>query len=248
MQNQIKCLIVEDVEASASYLSNILKTNFKNIEILACLKDVGTSIDAINDLKPNLIFMDIEINGGTAFDILKAVDTHDCEVIFTTSHGRYMEVAMEHYAFYFLLKPFDERKLIEVVDTYFMKSKTMFSLKKYEEFKRFFYDEKSRLLLDIGKEYVTIKLDEVILCEADANYTIFHMENKKNYMASNLLKYYDELLAPKGFFRANRSTLINLTNVASIKKDKTILMKNDSRVMVSVRNRSRLMTLIEHLS
>lgn len=106
----------------------------------------------------------------------------------------------------------------------------------------------SKLLIHIGDEHIAINTNDILKCEADGNYSIFILVNKSKYLASKSLKYYESLLSKKGFFRANRFTLINITHIHSIYKKEAITLSNKEKIIVSIRNKSKLFELIKSLS
>lgn len=102
------------------------------------------------------------------------------------------------------------------------------------------------LFIHVNSSYVSVSLKELVKCEADGNYTRFFMENREEYLASKSLKYYEKILKRKGFFRANRSVLINVRYIKSIYKKEAITLHNEERVVVSVRNKSNLVNFIKN--
>ncbi|CAM1342729.1 LytR/AlgR family response regulator transcription factor [Tenacibaculum amylolyticum] len=102
------------------------------------------------------------------------------------------------------------------------------------------------LFIHVNSSYVSVSLQELIKCEADGNYTKFFMDSGDEYLASKSLKYYEKMLKNKGFFRANRSVLINVRYIKSIYKKEAITLHNEERIVVSVRNKSSLVNFIKN--
>ncbi len=248
MNTVIKAIIIEDNIEASDYLFSLIVNNFTQIEIVACTDNVKEAVHKINSLKPEILFMDIELKDGNAFEILDAFENSDFEVIFITAYDSYLEKAMEHYAFYYILKPVELSKLEEVIKKYLNLKERMFSLAKYKIFSEFMDDRFSKLLIHVNCEYVLINLKDVIKCEAEGNYTFFFLSNENKLLASNTLKYYDELLTHKGFFRAHRSVLVNISHIKSIYKREALILSNRDKVIVSQRKRSNLSSLINSFS
>lgn len=248
MKNPIKAVIIENEEAASTYLSSIIKENFNEISIKASSKTVTDGVKLINNLKPELVFLDIELDDGTAFDLLEKLNHHDFEVIFTTAFNTYHERALEHFAFCYLMKPINADELKTVINRYQQVKNRLFSLKKYSVYQEFIRNSDSRLLLHTGDSHIAVNLSDIVLCEADGNYTNFKLVDNKSILASNTLKYYEDLLSYKAFFRANRFCLINIKHINNIHKKETIILSNQDRVNVSVRNKSKLTELISNLS
>ncbi|MHA7057884.1 LytR/AlgR family response regulator transcription factor [Aquimarina sp. M1] len=246
MNKNISVVIIEDEKESLEFLSKILVENFKEIEIVSSSGGIEESIRVLQLKKPELVFMDIELIDGNAFQILDKISYYEFEIIFTTGHNNYIEKAMEYYAFNFLSKPIDVDKLKNVVHRYVKLKDRLFAKQKYNLLKEFLTE--SRLLIHTGNKHIAVDVDEIIKCEADGNYTHFLTMEKLKYLASKSLKHYESLLLSKGFFRANRSTLINIKHIVSIYKKEAIILSNKEKVIVSVRNKSKLSDLIRFVS
>ncbi len=248
MNVKISTIIIEDDVHAQNYLATLLEKNFNQIQILGCAGSIQKSVQLIEDVKPELVFMDIELRDGNSFEVFEKISYYDFEVIFVTAFNNFIQKAIEHYAFSFITKPIDDSKLIETVKRYINLHERLFSKKKYLLLSNFIEKCDSRFLLHIGNEHIPVKVNDIIKCEADGNYTKFYMNDGKEHLASNYLKYYEALLEHKGFFKAHRSMLINTRFISSIYKKETIILTNGDNIHVSIRNKSRLSELINTLS
>jgi len=246
--NKIKVIIVEDNIKAQEYLTLILKSNFKDIEIVAYAKSVKQSIDVISNEKPELVFMDIELSDGNAFEIFEKIDNINFEVVFVTAHDDFLKKAIDHYAFSFIIKPIEEEKIISCINRYINLKERLFSTYKLKNLTKFLDTQDSQFLLHVGNEHILVRLNDIVKCVADGNYTQFYFKSKKKYLASNPLKYYEALLVNKGFFRAHRSILVNIDFINTIYRKETIILKNRERINVSTRNKFKLVALIKLLS
>ncbi len=246
MNTIIPAIIIEDEKEAAIFLSDTLKKRFDDIEIIATSNNIKDSITLLNNFNPELVFMDIELIDGDAFQILDAIGHYDFEVIFVTAYSNYMEQALAYYAFNFLIKPIEIQYLHNIVERYISLKKRLFTEQKYLYLREFL--TKSKLLINIGDEHIAININDIIKCKADGNYCLFLAVNKSTYLASKSLKYYEGLLSEKGFFRANRSTLINIKHIHSIYKKEAIILSNKEKIIISVRNKPKLSELIKNLS
>jgi len=246
--SKIKTIIIEDNAQTQEYLSSILIKNLNSIEIVGFAISVEESIKLINKEKPELVFMDIELTDGYSFEIFNSISYTDFEVIFITAYDNYIKKAIDHYAFSFIMKPVNSSKLIEIVTRYISLKERMFTKSKYELLTNFITSKDSRFLIHVGNQHISIKVKDIIKCQADGNYTCFYLNNNKTYLASKSLKYYEGLLIEKGFFKAHRSVIINIDYISSIYKKETIILTNNDKVNVSVRNKSNLINLINKFS
>ena len=246
---EIKTLIVEDDKYAANYLSKLLQENFPQIDVLGSSESVRESIKLINTLKPEIIFMDIVLTDGNAFQIFDKISYTDFEVIFVTSHEEYFKKAIEqYYAFHFTGKPINIDKIKGVVNKYDTLRSRITALNGYQMFSDFLKGNNSNLLIHVGCQHIAIAFDDIIKCEAKGNYTQFYTTNKKKYFASKSLKYYDSILIKKGFFKVNRSAMVNVNHIKSIYKKEAILLEGGDKIIISRRNKVNLNDLIKHLS
>lgn len=105
-------------------------------------------------------------------------------------------------------------------------------------------DQSNKLFIHVNDSYVSLNIDEIVKCEASGNYTYIHTKQKEEFLVSKPLKYYELLLGIKGFFRANRSLLVNMNFVQSIYKREAIVLVTNERITVSVRNKAKLTEFI----
>ncbi len=246
MNQNISAVIIEDDDEALSYFSSILKTHFNEIEIVGTSNSVENSIKLLRHTDPELVFMDIELIDGNAFQILDTIENYDFEIIFVSAYNNYIEKSLEYYALNFITKPIQLRELSKILKRYFNLEKRLFTKQKYLLLKEFLTE--SKLLINTGNEHIAIFLNDIIRCEADGNYSLFTLSNKSKHLASKPLKYYESLLTEKAFFRANRSTLVNIKHISSIYKRESITLSNNEKVIISVRNKPKLSELIKHLS
>ncbi|WP_299836908.1 LytTR family DNA-binding domain-containing protein [uncultured Tenacibaculum sp.] len=242
----INAIIVENDFNSLNYILKILN-NYQDISILGTANTIKKGEQLIKDLKPDILFLDIELDDGNAFDLLDNVKTRKFEVIFTTAYDTYYQKAFQHFALNYLLKPIDPQELDSVLNHY--RSTTVkYNSQKLSQFRNFIKNDNSKILLNIGGSYIAVSLDDIIYCKANQNFTIFQLTSGKSEMISNPLKYYTELFFDKNFFKANRSFLINITHIKRIIKRESIEMTNSETINVSVKNRQNLNEMIKTLS
>ena len=245
---KIQAIIVEDQAEARDFLEQLLRSNFEAIEITGLAPSVTEAVNLIKTNKPDLLFLDIELEDGLSFEILDQVSIPDTEVIFVTAFNQFYQRAMEHFAFSYLLKPVDENLVVQVIERYLKLKKPQFDLERYRNLVQFLDTANSRILIQIGHEHRSVAVAEILKLEADGNYAWIHLQDGEKHMASKSLKHYEDLLVPKGFFKANRTTLVNTDHIRSIYKKESIILSNKDHVPVSVRNKGKLTELINRLS
>lgn len=246
--NKIRTIIIEDILIVQEYLTSLLKKHFPEVTVVGYSNSIKKSIPLIKSERPEIIFMDIELEDGLSFEIFDHLKHQDFEVIFVTSFSHFLQKALDHYAFNFITKPIDEHKFIAVVQHYINLRERLYTQNKHKLLMEFLDVKKSKLLLHVGNEYISVNIADILKCEANGNYTVFHLSDTNKYLVSKPLNYFENLLLPKGFFKAHRSTIVNINCIKSIYKKETIILSNNDKVHISVRNKSNLADLILKLS
>ncbi|TMM59135.1 response regulator transcription factor [Maribacter algarum] len=245
MNGKIKSIIIEDNENAMESLVKLIATHFSEIDIIGKHSTIKDSIKAIKNQNPELILMDIVLKDGNAFEILDHFPNNTFEVIFITAHSEFMKRAFEHFAFTFISKPFEDIELIRAIQGYSTKRKRIFDHQRLQILKDFIKEDGSKFLVHVGNEYLAVDISDVVNCKSDGNYTQLHLKSGKKLLASNPLKYYENLLAYKGFYRMNRFDLINMNHVKSIYKKETVILSNGTKISITSRNKIRLAELME---
>jgi len=246
----ISAIIIEDEMAAVNHLKSILDFNYSNkISILGHATSVLDGIRLINEVNPQLVFLDIQLEGGTGFDILNHFsDASNFEVIFTTGLVDYKEKAMDYFAFYYLNKPIQPKQLITVLNKYLDKQ-SAFDLEKYLVFKNQLENKHTKITLPITNGgFVILDIDDIVFCEADGSYTKFVSTNGKNYLTSTNLKNVETMLQKDTFFRIHRSTLVNLKHISEFNNSGEIVLSNNQKLMVSSRNKKNFLKVLKFMS
>ena len=235
----IKALIIDDEESSVNVLEFLLHKHLP--EINEVFSAVGSSMGAakLAEIKPQLVFLDIEMPLMNGFELLEKFPQHDFEVIFVTAYDHYAIKAIKYSALDYLLKPVDTEELQMAVARFFEKQKNSSSPKPLYE--NFLYNLKAkeedeyRLAIATSEGIFFFHPAEIIRCEAIGNYTKFFLSNKKSFLSSRTLKEYDDLLADKQFLRVHRTHLVNKKYIHSLSGDRDVKLTDGSSVEVSRR-------------
>ncbi len=244
----MKVLIVEDEIHAAERLKKLLTAIDPNIETLAACDSVEASVKWLkNNLRPDLIFMDIEIADGRSFEIFKEVQVLS-PVIFITSYNEFAINAIKLNALDYLLKPIDKNELKEAL----LKAQKVLSTGNRPDYPAIYSSiangEKPKKLAvnDLnGARFVDI--DKIVRLRADSNYTHIVLSNSETIISSKTLKDYEEILVQSGFFRVHNTHLINLAFVEKYVKGigGTVIMSDGASIDVS---RQKKKELLETLS
>ncbi len=242
---QLKAIIVEDEEASRITLKNYLNKYCKNVDVLDMADSVQTGLAAIEKHHPDVVFLDIEMPYGNAFDLLESIDDIDFEIIFVTAYRDYAIKALNLSAAYYILKPIDIDELINAVDKITERKKSgedVFHTKILMDNIKSNSLQHKKIVLPQLDGFEVIKVNEIIRAEADDNYTKFYLLGGKTYLVSKTLKHFDELLNEFDFVRIHKSHLVNLHHISKYIKGKggQVQMSDNSLVDVSPTRKKEL--------
>ncbi len=248
----IKAIIVDDELGARESLSKMIEKNCKQIEIVAKADSMKAAYDTITALNPDLVFLDIEMPNGNAFDLLEKFKQINFNIIFTTAYDHYAIKAIKFSAVDYLLKPIDPEELVTAVER--LENKLGQKTELDKQFKTLLSNVRpenklKKVGIPDGDGLVFINLSDIIRCDSDGNYTYFILTSGKKIIASRTLGEYENLFSDESFFRVHRSHLINLEHVKKYIKGEGgyVIMSDNSQVEVSRRNKNDFLEKLSHL-
>jgi two-component system LytT family response regulator len=248
--NSCKVFVVDDEYQSRNLLCRFLSEHFPAISITGQAATVKEGIDGIRLFKPDLIFLDIAMNGESGFDLLQQLDKRDFQIIFVTAHDDYALKAFRFNAVDYLLKPIVLAEMKEAIAKAIklLPEHTYTSTEQLDNLVKHIRNPKKthdKIAVPTQDGFVLVPLQEIIFCKANGNYTEFHLLNKKKLLSSYTLKQYHELLIEYNFFRAHRSYLINLSYVSMYKRGDggILVMQDGSEIELSRQNKDSFLKL-----
>lgn len=233
----IKVVIIDDELMARNLLRGLLQTYCPNVEILADCPDLPNGIKAIHKLKPDLVFLDIEMPGHTGLELLDFFneDEVDFSVIFTTAYNQYAIQAFKLSAIDYLLKPIEPEELEQAVERFEKAaSKHRQALAVLKE--NLNSHSERKLAVPEGNTIKFIELDSILYFKADSSYTEIHFTDDSKLVVSRTLKNIEETLdGEQYFFRSHKSYLVNMKYVtAYVKSDGGyLLLKNGKEIPVT---------------
>jgi len=220
---RLRVLLVDDERNVRQNLSYLLSQHCPELEIVGEAATVSEAVASIQQLSPDLIFLDIEIWEGSGFDVLEQISVPKPEVIFTTAFSQYAVKAFKVEAVDYLLKPIDTADLVQAVQrVHHRRGKTNLEgrlsslMDNLEELSG--HTRLRRIGLPVLGGIQFFQLDDIIRLQAQSNYTNFYLVGKKEVLVSKTLKEFDETLTGQGFFRVHQSHLVNLDHVTQYQK------------------------------
>ena len=238
----MKAIIVDDEPDGIKTLQKMLESYCPNVNVAATCSNATIAKQQLEETKPDVVFLDIQMPGKSGLDLLTELPNKDFEVIFVTAHNEYMLQALQYSAADYLLKPVDEDRLVEAVQR--AEKRMQPGRKEWTEtlmhnLNKTGNPTEMRLCLPTLKGFLVVKLDDIIYCEAERSYTIFHLEGKKTVTVSKSLIEYDNLLQDTQFLRIHKSFLVNLHHVKEYQRGEggTVIMSDNAEIEVSRRKK-----------
>lgn len=241
----LKTLIVEDELYIRKGLIAMIESLEKDLTILGECESVKDAVSVTNACKPDLIFLDINLKDGSAFDFLEQTASLSFKVIFITAYEQYALQALKNGAVDYILKPVDIEELELAID----KALTLDVVTQKEQLdivkNQLVHKQKDRLVLSLQEGYQVVDFDMLMYCQSDKGYTTFYLSNGKTYMASKPIKEFEAQLPAKKFIRTHQSYMVNIDYVDKYDKNGYIYLKSNQKIPVSTRKKedfiSRLM-------
>jgi len=231
-----KAVIIEDEERSTIVLQNLLETYCPDVEVVGNATSVQDGIKTVNALQPDILFLDVQIVGGTGFDILEKLNNTRVSIIFTTAYDHYALKAFKFSAIDYLLKPIDIDELkiaVKKVTAPNQQAEDEFKIKNLlSNIKN--PSEDPVLLVSTLEAVEFVRIREIIRCEAQGAYTQLIFKDTKSVMVSKVIKEFEFLLQEYGFYRVHQSHLINLREVRKyIKSENYLLMRDGAQIQLA---------------
>lgn len=240
---KLTSIIVEDEETSRQILKNYLQKYCPNITIVGEAANIDDALVLIRNNDLDVVFLDVEMPYGNAFDLLEKVGDINFETIFVTAYNHYAIDALNAHASYYLMKPISIDELIKAVD-YVTDIKTKENALQDEVLvpKTSFISGKITIPQQSGFE--VLNTSEIMYCKADDNYTEIYLSSNKRKIVSKTLKYFEEALSNSSFARVHKSYLVNVNEVVKYQKGKggSVVLSNGKEIMVSASKKARLLS------
>lgn len=242
----IRAVLIDDMKNSRVTLADDLKNYCPDILIEGEADSVKSGVELIRKINPEIVFLDIELEDGTGFDILDSFDEINFKIIFITGLDSYGIKAIKFSALDYLLKPVDPEDLVKAIGKYKesdkrrdLKANVDYLLENIRGIKPKF----KRIALNSADKVNMVNIDDIIRCESQSNYTLFYLNGGEQILVTKSLKEYENLLEEYSFIRVHHSHLINLNFLKEfIKTDGGYAVMTDkSTVPVSVRKRDNLL-------
>lgn len=246
----INAILVDDEERARNTLSLLLKEFCPNIQIIAKCENVLEAVESIKSNQPDLVFLDIEMPNYNGFELFDLIEEVNFETIFVTAYDHYAIKAFEVSAIDYLLKPVEIESLQKAIDK--VDRKVSGKFKEQVSILKNIYkgEDVKKIAIPLSDGLSFFDINDIILFAADGAYTNVFFKNKSKVLVSKRLKFFEDILENRNiFFRAHRSSMINVNYLKKYHKGQsTIQMDNDVEIQIARERKNEFEKLLKDLN
>ena len=240
--NKIKAILIDDEQHCLDVLEWELNGADKSVEIIASFTNPLEAVKGINELNPDLVFLDIEMPNMNGLQLLQSFDVVSFNVIFTTAFEHYALQAIKNQAIDYLLKPINPRDLKLALTKHRNSDVNRLQFQLNTLFKKLQEqnDSQKKIVMPTADGLEFLKLEDIIRCESSSNYTFIHLRKRNKLLVSKTLKEVESMIDSPMFSRVHKSHLVNLNSIVRYNKSDggVVLMEDGSEVPLARNKKS----------
>lgn len=247
----IKTVIIDDETLVRLLIRNLLKEHCEEVEVVGEADGVETGLNMIRQSHPDLVLLDVKMEDGSGFDLMRQYQGDPFKVIFITAYEEYAIRAIKLSAVDYILKPISPEELKNAIEKtghllaadYDLKVRTLLGNINNPT------QEGKKIVLKTHEKYHYVQVHDILYCESDSSYTKFYLSDKTMVMVSRTLREFEEILAGYGFFRPQKSFLINLRHIKAYEKSDggCIILSDNSTVPISDRKKDEFLRIMDKM-
>jgi two-component system, LytTR family, response regulator len=243
----IKAIIIDDEPKSVFTLRSFLEQHCQELTVAGSADNAKSGKALIETVKPQLVFLDIEMPMGSGFDLLNSLPSIEFEIIFITAYNQYAINAFRFSALDYLLKPLRISQLMEAVDKATARIKDKTKTRNYDLLLRNMNEQnsaKQKLAFTEKGEQFLVPMDDIMYLVAEGNYTSVHTP-EKTFMSTKNLKDFEDILPLDLFCRIHHGHMVNLQFIAKMQKARggVVTMKDGKTLEISIRRKEAFMKM-----
>ena len=247
----LKCLIIDDEQDGRDVLSMLIADYCPDLTVIETCSNGKDGVRAILKHQPDIVFLDINMPDMTGFEVLDCVKNLKLKVVFVTAYNQHAIRAFKYSAIDYILKPPSPQAIIEAVE----KAKLVEFKGSTGQYELLINQLKNEdhipdvIALPMADGLQVVRVQDIMYCRADRNYTNIHLADKKKILVSKQLKEFESLLTRNGFFRIHHSALINLRYINKYVRGDGgyVIMKDDCAIEVSRQKKEEFLKLINKI-
>jgi two-component system LytT family response regulator len=248
MSDKLRVIIADDEKSSREIIADYLSRYYSGIEILSQAEDAKQAIEQIIEHNPDLVFLDVEMPYGNAFDVLEQTKDIDFHTIFITAFSDYAIKALNYSAAYYILKPISIDELVNAVD----KVKELKHESDYSELKKVLLENLGsegvkRIVLPNQNGFEIVNANEIVRITGNGNYSDLYLSSGVKKTVSKVLKYFSHLEESDNFIRVHKSHIVNIEFIKAYHKGRggSLIMTDGGEVEVSASKKGDLLNALK---
>jgi two-component system LytT family response regulator len=246
----IRTVIIDDESLVRSLIRNLLSQHCPQVEVAGEADGVESGLKTIHQTQPDLVLLDVKMGDGTGFDLMGRYAGDPFKVVFITAYEEYAIQAIKLSAVDYILKPVSYGELKSAIEktSHLLKSDHDQKVKTLlENISNPSQDKK--IVLKTQEKYHYIPVHDILYCESDSSYTTFHLSDKSKITISRTLKEFEEMLTIYGFYRPQKSFLINLRHIRAYEKNDggMIVLSDNSTIPISDKKKDEFLRIMDKM-
>ncbi len=250
MEEKIRTVIVEDEHKSLLTIQTLLERYCPEIEVIGTGNSVESGMKVIQERNPELVFLDIAMPDGDAFDLLNRIGKVEFEIIFITAYNDFALKAFEFSALHYLLKPINYRELEEAVQRYRKTRRNNNIQPRIEILNRSLKNNFDKISLPSNDGLIIVEIQEIVRLEAAGNYSTVFLSSEESIIVTKTMNQFEEILTGLNFIRIHNTHLVNLRYVKKYQRGQggTVTMTNGVTLAVSRTRKNEFIEGLRNLS
>jgi two-component system LytT family response regulator len=247
----IKALHIENEKRNVLLLDKLVKQHCgNNITMEGNAGNIEDAIELIKKVKPQLVFLDIELDGGNAFQLLDKIGEFNFQVIFITAFNNYAIKAFKYNAVDYLLKPIDSNELMAATEKAIKRANQSANNSNITELLKYLKtkDTVQKIGVTVYDGIVFVHIDEITRVEAKGNYCVLYLSNSKSITTTHGIGELENMLPEKNFLRVHNSWIINSNYLRKYYRGKNgyMEMEDGATVKVSIRKKGSFLDFLSN--
>ncbi len=219
-----KVIIVDDEKLAVAGLEKLISKHCPDLQLIASCTTFKDSLKAINTLKPDIVFLDIEMPQANGFELLDLLSYKNFKLIFTTAYANYAIKAIKAHASDYLLKPIDPEELKKAVEAIEIVNPAI--------------TDGEQLIINTQDSIFYVKQQEIMYLKSDGNYTTIKTKSGKTIKVSQTLKKIEDKLSNENFLRIHHSYIVNTAEIVEYNKTSLkVSLSDETEIPVSIRKK-----------
>ena|SRR6218665_3971317 len=246
----IKAVLIDDIEQARVTFKKDLEVYASDIDVIGEASGVVEGAKLLKQVQPDIVFLDIQMQDGTGFDLLDILNVIPFKIIFITASDAHAIKAFRYAAIDYLVKPVDPDELVQALEKFRKENRNETdNYKLLNESLKQGGLKQERLALHAQDKIHIVQIADIIRCESSVNYTEFFFKNAKRILVSRTLKDFEDILSDQGFYRVHQSHLVNTKMIQEFVKTEGghLIMTDGKMIPVSTRKRADVVKMLETL-